>query len=89
MDCLRYPVIFGCHDKADKVCVVARDNMLRGYALLACHIKNRNVKFGEAVEKDDVGSVIFQMNFCKLEPAKAFLKCVERLVEAMEKEQCS
>lgn len=89
MDRMRYPVILGCHDKSDKVCVIAKDKLLGGYALFICTIKNKNVEFGEAVEKDDVGSVIFQMNFCKLEPAKAFLKCVERLVEEMEKEQCS
>lgn len=87
MDHLKYPVIFGAYDHGDKACVVTKSEALGGYSLYVCRLKNCDLPFGAAVEKKDIQNVICRFCFVKLESAKAFLRCVERLVEEMKKEQ--
>lgn len=85
MDCLRYPIIFGCHDKADKAIIAGKDKQLGGYSVMVCRLKE-DANIGDHVEPEDCECVIARMNFQKLESARALLVCAKYLVEEMEKE---
>lgn len=85
MDHLKYPIIFGCYDKPDKVLIVGKDKQLGGYTLSVCRLE-KDANYGDAIELKDCGDILAQMNFCKLESAKAFLESMKYLVEEMEKE---
>ena len=81
-----FPVILGCYEKADKCGVIFKHPKVGGYSLVICRMKHQTDR-GAEVEEENVGHPICHLHFCKLEAAQDFLKSVNMLVEAFEKEE--
>ena len=77
------PIMLGCYDKADKCSVAVRNPKLDGMSVFICHLKKQQ-DYGTPVDMENVGNVICQLHFCKLEAAKAFLEGLIDLVKRWE-----
>ena len=80
------PIILGYYDKADKCGVAVKDSKLGGMSLFICRLKKPQER-GTKVCRENIGGIICQLHFCKLETARAFRNSMIKLVEQWEADE--